>query len=430
MTDVVNPGKRSQADERIGNLFTGKISRPLPIFLVSVLTLFLMPAFLSAQTAPQLQLQVSRQRVNTDEPVTFTAVITPSPTVPVQFKFSFDDGTEPLLTSENRIVHAFNTPGRHTVEVQASVRARTDARTLSRAATGRILSGQADVQVIRPEQPLPDVQVQLTADRLQVNAGEAVTFEALLTPSSDADQYLFNFGDRSDSGWTSQSRIQRVYTEPGNYPVVVQARSRAGAAVSNRVVVRVAGPEPTQPNLQAHLTADRRQVAAGDPVTFRSTVIPPSVPVQYQFNFGDGVLSEWTEEGSMTHVYRKPGDYSAEVRVRSEAGVVISNSFPVQVLADGPNIPWGPILGISAGIILFIGTYKLRGGRKSPDRLKPPVQPPEVHYIAHVDPGRQTMEFHPARPLVRHVELRPTPDQGRQELDIEGSLVLAERGEP
>jgi len=56
--------------------------------------------------------------------------------------------------------------------------------------------------------------------------------------------------------------------------------------------------------------------------------------VEYNFSFGDGTWTEWQEFSNSTHVYIRPGEYHARLRVRDTFGVVSDIEAMKRVVVD------------------------------------------------------------------------------------------------
>ncbi|OPY10182.1 MAG: PKD domain protein [Syntrophus sp. PtaB.Bin001] len=445
-------------------LFPGKIDSHL-LILSFLIVLLLIPSVLSAQTT--VQLLVNKRQVNTGEPVTFTAVINPTPQVPVEYLFDFGDGSGPVRGG-NTAEHAYAVRGTYSATVKAVVQTRNRTLTAARGSVSReTVAASSDpvlVLVVAPEPPPQNFQVRLSVDRQQVNTGEPVAFTAAVTPNPQAPvEYLFDFGDGSGPV-SGGSTMEHAYESQGRYYATVKAvihiRSGIRAEMldraqirnvtvgSNRVLVRVAVPEPPPPrDIQVRLSADRQQVNAGEAVKFTVVVNPtPPFPFEYLFDFGDGSDPVRTDESRFEHIYETGGDFSAMVRIVGETEELTSNSIDIHVIAPGPavtypdrpigpdqgrRLPWVPIIIIAAGIGLFVGVYKLwgRSRGKTTERGQQSLRPSEMHCVPHSDKGVQAMEFAKPGPLSCHVSLLPIFDGGRQELDVEGPLTLAERRE-
>jgi hypothetical protein len=314
-----------------------------------------------------------------------------------------------------------------------------------------VLRDRVEILVVKPEPPLPETRVRLTADRQRVNVGEPVTLTAIVDPSPPVPvQYRFRFGDQSNPIRTTRSSVEHVFAAPGNYTIEVQAvLERAGTAararvISDRIEVQVIKPEPP-PNIEVRLTAARQRVNVGEPVMFTATVSPsPPASVLYIFGFGDETGPVRTSRDSVEHVFAAPGDYSVRVEISSEGVSLAGNSLDIQVLEPGavevpptgPNgdddLPWRLLVILVIAAVVLGGAYLLwrRRSPKLPDSgsREAALHPPGLHYIPHSDPGVQNIgTTDTVKPLARHVAIRTVLDGGRQELGVDGALTLEER---
>ena len=97
-------------------------------------------------------------------------------------------------------------------------------------------------------------------------------------------------------------------------------------------------------------------------------------PLEYQFDFGDGTASGWTERSEAKHTYRKEGVYNASLTVRdpegltSEPSVVQVTVVPGDTSSDepvpGPTAALGALAMLGASLVAFSARrrYITRGG--------------------------------------------------------------------
>ena len=99
-------------------------------------------------------------------------------------------------------------------------------------------------------------------------------------------------------------------------------------------------------------------------------------PLEYQFDFGDGTASGWTERSEATHTYLKEGVYNASLTVRgpegltSEPSVVQVTVVPGDTSSDepvpGPTAALGALAMLGASLVAFSARrrYITRGGTR------------------------------------------------------------------
>jgi outer membrane protein assembly factor BamB len=185
--------------------------------------------------------------------------------------------------------------------------------------------------------------------------GDTASFTVSTTDQDDdVISYMFSWGDTNSVEWSpcyvsGQSVIRtHVYPDSGGYCVRVKARDSKAAESewSDSLLVSV-GPVP--PNVPT------RPWGAGQwlrnypfPCT-TVTTDPESSWVAYQFDWGDGVQSGWSQfmpsgfAYSDTHSYAQGGSYS--IRARATNGNLVSGwseQFPLTVSSDTP--PSAPLV--------------------------------------------------------------------------------------
>ncbi len=124
--------------------------------------------------------------------------------------------------------------------------------------------------------------------------------------------YSWEFGD----GETSDgSDVTHVFTEAGNYNVIVTATNREGRfSVSDTTSVLVVNPPvPAQVlALLANPTSSNTQT----PVEFSANV-RGDAPLSYNWNFGDGASSSSPRP---QHTYMSQGEYAVSLEISNEHG--------------------------------------------------------------------------------------------------------------
>ncbi len=197
----------------------------------------------------------------------------------------------------------------------------------------------------------------LTARPVRVQVGDEVTFTARPIGELSAEvleraALELHFGDGQMVRLREPGAVH-VYEGPGEFRAQVLMRVDLGRgivreAASEPVMISVVprqaevGPPPAgQPGLR--LLADPPEVPAGQPVRFFAELDPPPErPVEYRFDFGDGVVRDWSPEPTAVHVYERPGEFRAFVAVgvnedpfaRSAVGVAVTAAYRLSLEAS------------------------------------------------------------------------------------------------
>lgn len=158
-----------------------------------------------------------------NQPVTFTATVTPTTAVIQRFEWNFGDGTPPETTSSNQRSHIYAAAGSKTVTVNAVA---TDGTT----GTGQII---INVQQLAP------IAVTLTASPALPAKGAIVTFTANVTTTGvTIQEFLYDFGD-GDRLRTTSSTVSKVYETTGRMNATVTVTTTDGRTGNAQVIVIV-----------------------------------------------------------------------------------------------------------------------------------------------------------------------------------------------
>lgn len=197
--------------------------------------------------------------------------------------------------------------------------------------------------------PAPEtLTVNLSADTQEGPAPLAVNFSAEVPGSGGEVGYGWDFG----TGDTAQGSASRpyVFTEPGSYPVTVEA-STADTRASDTLTVTVTEAPPA-PNNQApvvKLTASATAGQAPLTVSFSATALDPDGdPLRYSWNFGDGTTVAASGAPDQAHTFTQTGSYAAVVTVddgkggldQAELQIAVANPDEIDVPPVDP--PAGP----------------------------------------------------------------------------------------
>lgn len=377
----------------------------------------------------ELSLRSDRDRIRAGQSVRFTAVIRPE-YQNAEYKFDFGDGMQSEWMHMPEVTHFYNTEG----IFQASARARLGVERL-------VTSEPLSIEVIPSS---AEYRATIEADRTMIVQNERVRFIALLTPAVQDAEYMFNFGDGTRSGWTAGHETEHTYITAGRYQVFVAVRSAARIITESRAVqVEVTPIEIAPVRHNVFLEADKHRAAIDEVVIFRGYIHPPLGNVRYQFNFGDGASSEWLSEPVTSHAYNNTGTYNpyltakiGEELFRSDeiALAVIDFKLPYEGEQNGGTdtlfFPlWIKRVAIIIGLLIAFGGgcylfSRIKRTKKIDKHLMPTIQ-----IRPKKDIGTQLIESETPIKSDFEVSLRPVLDQGEQEIETGGSLIIGERME-
>jgi hypothetical protein len=129
-------------------------------------------------------------------------------------------------------------------------------------------------------------------------------------PEGDTISYLFDWGDGTDSGWTTPSSYHS-WSTPGTYEVKVKAKDWDESDWSPILAVTIEG---------GSITVDAGgpdEGVIGEEILFEGTIPDGTPPYSWNWDFGDGNTS--TLE-SPTHAYAQAGTYDVTLSATDNDG--------------------------------------------------------------------------------------------------------------
>lgn len=155
-------------------------------------------------------------------------------------------------------------------------------------------------------------------------------------PADRVARWTIAWGDGTKSvGVRSGASIPHVYEASGIYAVTLSGRQADSAAVQRTFTVRV---ENVAPTATAAVAAPVGEVVPGEPVTFAGVVGDPGPHdfLAVRWDFGDGDTTWFgpalaPDALRPTHIYSKPGTYTARLRVVDSAGARAQATVTVRV---------------------------------------------------------------------------------------------------
>jgi hypothetical protein len=270
---------------------------------------------------------------------------------PVQYQFSWGDGTYSgwLGTGTTSASHSW-AAGSYGVTAQA--------RSATNTAVVSSPSGTLTVNITAPE------SVSAPSTPSGPTSGTAGTIYSYLTGGSTDNlgnpvQYLFNWGDGTNSGWLSTGTTSASHSwAAGSYGVTAQARSATNTSVvsspSGALTVNIKLPESVSaPSTPSGPTSGMTGISYSYATGGSSDNLGNAA--QYQFTWGDGTYSGWLNTGttSASHTWQQTGNYSLSAQARSAANTSVvsspSGTLTVNITApesvSAPSTPSGPTSG-------------------------------------------------------------------------------------
>ena len=201
---------------------------------------------------------------------------------------------------------------------------------------------------------------------------------AVTDPDGDDVEYQFDWGDGNVSAWSSSLSASYVWAVPGTYDVSVMARDIYGAqsASSPALTVVMGNRAPITPGKPTGPQGG----AVGIEYSFiGATSDPEDDPMQYQFDWGDGSLSDWSEDYQQDYIWEQSGTFFVRMRARDSWNVSewspsrsVEITDAVVVDAGGPyEVVEGQVLefsgSVSGGASPFRWVWDFGDGESSDD---------------------------------------------------------------
>jgi PKD repeat protein len=183
---------------------------------------------------------------------------------------------------------------------------------------------------------------------------ELVTFDGRDSTDPDdgdrVDEYNFEYGDGSSSGWVTTQTATHTYSAASTYTARLRVRDNNGLestsadTVSVTVTSSTANKAPT-----AVISATPTSAEAGDEVTFSGTSSfdTDGVVSEYLFSYGDGPNSGWVSTATVKHTYTSEGVYTATLKVRDDDGAESPLDTVQVTVVDTNDPPVANIVSIS-----------------------------------------------------------------------------------
>lgn len=267
--------------------------------------------------------------------------------------------------------------------------------------------------------------VNLEADHNKIEQNRKVKFKASIIPVFQGAVYIFNFGDGKVSEWTSESKIEHIYSSPGIYQAFVTVRREERViAESSAVQVEITRIEIAPADYKVFLDAEPNRAEPGKTIFFRARIEPYIERAEYRFIFGDGESRDWSNEATAEHSYSKPGYYRAYVAAHIDRNIILETNPVMLTIIKLHKIPW--ILIIAGSLLILGGGYYLFSRIKKPEKTIKDVTP-EIQIKPHRDTGIQQIESDTNIQSDLEIRLKPILDHGKQDIEAEGSLIIDER---
>lgn len=187
---------------------------------------------------------------------------------------------------------------------------------------------------------------------------QTLLLEALAEPSADAVVYTWDFADGSETVHGAYvSRVSHTFASAGVYNVSVCANNTLAVLTAWLVVEALE-------NISGLTVSCNGPSELGSGTDFRATVAA-GTSLTWSFDFGDGSLQQNRSDGSISHVYALPGNYTVDVIVsnslsqaRRSIGVevyrlAVSGVFPRESVMSGRDVQFTARLNGNTSVLTF-----------------------------------------------------------------------------
>ncbi|XP_039991901.1 polycystin-1 [Xiphias gladius] len=181
--------------------------------------------------------------------------------------------------------------------------------------------------------------------------------EASAEPSTHAVFYKWDFGDGSQTFQGIQSKVRHTFGSAGLYNVTVCANNTVTTLTTwliLEVMEKISGLtiSYSEPSEVSSATDFRAKVATGTSLI-------------WDFDFGDGSLQRNLTDGSSSHIYKSPGNYTVVVTVSNSVSkahqsirvevysLAVSGVLPTECVINGKDIHLTALVTGKISILIF-----------------------------------------------------------------------------
>ena len=287
------------------------------------------------------------------QPVVFgedlSKVVPPQNASNFQWRWNFGDGSP--LSNALAPTHTFAKPGTYNVVSQIQ------------DPSGWQDFDSAQIEVIATELPNPPVAHASASTTAFLQNQDTITFDASGSHAVVGSHlsYLWNFGDAETA--TGPQVTHQFSVLGSGFVALVVTDDRGARAVATVNIAVLTSPQqiPT-----ANLAASAEDAQVGQRVTFdASGSQPAAVPandqiVRYLWDFGDGSPADTTKQPTISHVFKRQGNYTITVQAVDAADTPAQATLSLAVFAasgvGGSGAPgWLLVAGIALVVLLAAG---------------------------------------------------------------------------
>lgn len=267
---------------------------------------------------PQIRitLKADKSHIKTGQRTRFEANVSPKYR-DAKYQFYFGDGGQSGWTKNPKINHLYNKEGTYRAIVKASIKQRIV---------------QSDPVIILVKKKLLKPVAKIKPLHLEIMQGEKAVFKSKSTYDPEGWIKEYWRGPRGQRGRGHHFEVHTDQLDPGSYDIVLEImdnhQQRDGTVATLNIL-------PPAAEYKVNIKANPKRIGQGQRVRFEAFFTPESLNVEYIFDFGDGMRSNWVREAKIKHLYLSPGIYQVFVTVRKDAEIITkSNAVEIEVLPE------------------------------------------------------------------------------------------------
>lgn len=260
--------------------------------------------------------------------------------------------------------------------------------------------------------------VRIDPPRVTVTQGKRVEFHS--RSKSVGDIYKWT-GPEGQEGTEATFQISTTDLEPGTYDVTLEVQdSRQRSAQARAEVIVTKRPEPI---VSVTLSVNPNPAEEDDVVTFFAGAEASAVTdrAEYRFMANGAVIRDWSRDSRAEYVFRSRGTYTVMAVMRAGDSQRWESGPVTLTVKPRSPIKYYAVVGLLAVIGIYVVVWACRRwSRFEREKI-------EIQAIPRSDKGIQELEFTRSSGPQLDVRVRPVPDKGEQNIDMDSLLVKDRR---
>jgi PKD repeat protein/dienelactone hydrolase len=274
---------------------------------------------------PEVTVTASTRTTRMDEAVTFNATVrgyqrANDPDLMHEWDVDGDGRPEQSSPDRTGFTHVFTAPGRYDVTYNYTLGAFSIGSTPVRVDVSNVLP----MAVAGPDARVEQDGYLLLSGNLSHDT------------ASDNGSLLYHwaFSDGFSTPTTNHPEVYRQFVQVGTIIATLTVYDPHGGEASDTLEVTVANVAPI---VTAGATLTVREDAPARLTVEATDTASHREDLEFRWDFGDAMGTDWGPSPDATHVYTRSGNYSAAVRVRDPEGAESGAIVMVRVLNEAPS---------------------------------------------------------------------------------------------